>query len=180
MIRYIICLLAFALAITACKKKTISKTEEIQNYNTGHVNAQMNGEPWSLPYCALGSLDGKLGLGFGLYQGETERQTFDINLIDFKIREKIKIHKHIVPYINHDCTAIFYSVDDDAIEDIYIVLEDSLTDNFVMIDSYDENTKYVKGVFQLTFYREHIDRVQVQGLPDTMRFMEGKFEGTIK
>jgi hypothetical protein len=176
---YLACFLSFF----ACKKEpsTPSLIKEKIKESNGSLSAKMNGNTWSHPYVTgyIGA-DSKFEINTSFFEGEIERQNLSISTIDLNTTEEQRINKHAAPNIGIKTTSIFFAHHDDAGEDDYIVLENSDTRNYVIIEDYDAARKEITGSFQLTLYRKGIHKPQAQGLPDTMRFTEGKFHATLK
>lgn len=159
----------------------------------GFINAEVNGKQWNKTYNnayqATYARDGTYGsaipcetyitLSSELYNEDNYlRQTF----LFIKLHPE-KGRYEIVPFVNGYCDeqdpvyANFHTwtSDGDVVGDNYSVL--SGEDNFFEIESYNPNTKEMKGKFEVTFVLER------QGwghfLADTLRFKNGRFHTKI-
>jgi hypothetical protein len=66
---------------------------------------------------------------------------------------------------------------DDAVRNTYKICEDK--ENYLTVNSYDENSKIIEGTFQLTFIIELPRSKDEPDAPDTIRFTNGKFKTKI-
>ncbi len=79
---------------------------------------------------------------------------------------------------NKECRAIFLAVNDDAVEDVYSILE-SDPNNYIQFDTLSLETGRVAGKFMVSFERD-TSRVKKPWNPDYVRFFNGEFHCRIK
>lgn len=163
------------IGLPSCKKETLSTIPDIY---WGEVSATKNGESWT----------GKVYAGRIRIESYGFFVTVDVYNGQEFMRERLILSKipyleqantiHLVDTVLTDASYGTLVDDGDVVGDIYKVIEGE-SDNFVTITSYNEETKEVKGNFQVTFVFDETDTKSDPTAPDTIRFTSGEFHTKI-
>jgi hypothetical protein len=159
----------------------------------GYLTADMNGRDWSKTYenayqvvqglnnDSYNPQEQYMGIKSVLYTSSGyDRQSLTFQRIPFppkKCRYKVAWCDPAGCQFHSDVYVSLYSLlsDGDVVGDSYRTVESE--DNYIQIDEYDAQTRQVKGRFQITF--AIIEPRQSDALPDTLRFVNGRFHTRI-
>ncbi len=180
------------LLFVSCNKDDIPP-----NPTWGNMSVLMNNEKWADRYAGgQGTIYGGsyrwtepcqaqyYDLVMYLYNSNRFlRESLSFNLADFEPGTKATgQYKILKNQWQCDSVATVYSgygtiaEDGDVVQDVYDVLETE--DNFLQIESFDANSREIKGTFQVTFIITRRS-TEPSTLPDTLRFTNGKFHTKI-
>lgn len=177
----IIISLFFLFVFAKCKKDKIDSNGNYFGYAKAEVNGvtvnynKVNG---SLLY----NLTDSISLNFEKWEGLVLKETISIQ----KIYKQLNLPQRIYKY-NYAATRIeklsssYYTLrdDGDVICDIYNTHEPDSLQNFIIITSYNPQTKEIRGTFQATYLIDS-NRIATIGkcrplAPDTLRIRNGEF-----
>ena len=182
-------LIILVCAITllhSCKSKEKTSYDITKQDSKGTGSALVNGKSFISTKCNVVATNGRLAIGIDFYLNELNRQSigfFNINPNKLKqvVYSSVRYvgNNHYVSIQQNDsCMASFILTDYDVIENVYEVI-DNASDNLLTIESYDSSR--IKGSFNITLFRTDIDtRPQTQGMPDTLRITNGKFDVSVQ
>ncbi|WP_342084518.1 hypothetical protein [Dyadobacter sp. OTU695] len=96
--------------------------------------------------------------------------------IGVKHKNAYQVTHGIVSYLDEPQAALFELLSDgDVAGDSYYTVDSE--DNYIQIDNYNEKTKEIKGIFQLTLIAQKPRSSNL--LPDTLRLQNGRFHTRI-
>lgn len=159
-----------------------TKDKNDDNY-WGYANAQKNGQSWSGKIAAANNtrIPDRFDIVIDRYNAESiQEENLGFQNIP-KIPGRNRLYK--IDFVNYDpqkTTAVLFTnrEDGDVQCDLYNVIETDSINNFIQIDSYNQNNNEVKGRFALKL----IIRLPKcrNNAPDTLVFINGDFHTKIK
>lgn len=185
MSRSIICFatICFFLSSSSCERK--APVPPTPTYSSGTVSAVVIGQQWSTSTTkanfARGSQN-RFNLNGAVYSNGVQIQS--LSLLDISLSDSVQriisfnsYSQYISLFDSVTCTTIFSNLYNDALHNSYFA-SDSISDNQIVIEFYDPQTRNVKGSFNLHMYRDFVG-AETPGFSDTMSIVNGKFDVVI-
>ncbi len=152
---------------------------EPQSIYFGNAEALLNDESWSSEvrsqYSVLDRND--LNIVLDYYEGGFLRADFSFRNISLDDRD----FQNLAPSLTVDCNkkcAFFGTGFDDQIGDFYDLLVDDSLEDWIIIDSFNNETLEFSGRFQASWTID-TGRPKSDNFPDTLRFENGAFNGKV-
>lgn len=175
--RHFILLFFIITLCNSCKKDQNNAVPTTQPPNYwGEASAEKNGLSWEAnPVCKTDIID-----------SNTINIQLDSFVNGFFLKESLTFHavpraagsydvfKLSEPYDGKTAAYLFYWEDDVPLGIYHLIEGDTI--NHLVLESFDSNTKELKGNFELTFLVEHRPYPTA---PDTIRFTNGRFHGRL-
>ena len=167
--------LIFFIFISSCDDKPI---EESSIY-FGACTAFVNGELWNSDVRAKYSFSNQnyLLLSFDKFESNILRQELHFRFIELEEKSLKVLNSDIDVSCDTNCCTFSSGYDDQA-GDSYNIIEDDSFEDWIVIDSIDDQTLEFWGRFQASFVRDfRIPKFDIY--PDTLYFEGGEFNGKI-
>lgn len=163
------------LFIFSCEDDPI----EEPNIYFGSSYVDLNGQEWNSDVRAKFAYndDNYFSLTFDRYEGKILRDAFHFRKIEFKLFNEQVLNSDY----NNDCQILCTSFStgyNDQAGDSYNILEDDQFEDWIIIDSFNDQNMEIWGRFQASFIKD--DRIpKMDNYPDTLYFKNGTFNGKI-